>query len=54
MPHPERAYDNMLGSADGAVLLRSLLDPSGGQWRPTATEAGVASGPPGPAGSRLA
>jgi phosphoribosylformylglycinamidine synthase len=25
MPHPERACDPMLGSADGAVLLRSLL-----------------------------
>jgi len=26
MPHPERAVDGMLGSSDGAVLLRSLLD----------------------------
>ena len=26
MPHPERASDALLGSADGAVLLRSLLD----------------------------
>ena len=26
MPHPERACDDLLGSADGAVLLRSLLD----------------------------
>lgn len=25
MPHPERAYDELLGSADGAVLLRSFL-----------------------------
>jgi phosphoribosylformylglycinamidine synthase subunit PurQ / glutaminase len=25
MPHPERACDEMLGSADGAVLMRSLL-----------------------------
>lgn len=25
MPHPERASDTMLGSADGAMLLRSLL-----------------------------
>tara|TARA_B100001123_G_scaffold444615_1_gene593940 strand:- start:1772 stop:2434 length:663 start_codon:yes stop_codon:yes gene_type:complete len=25
MPHPERACDDLLGSADGAVLLRSLL-----------------------------
>jgi phosphoribosylformylglycinamidine synthase subunit PurQ / glutaminase len=54
MPHPERAYDNLLGSADGASLLRSLLDPSGDHHRPPAAEAGVASGPPGPAGSRLA
>ena len=26
MPHPERACDELLGSADGAVLLGSLLD----------------------------
>jgi phosphoribosylformylglycinamidine synthase I len=26
MPHPERASDALLGSADGIVLLRSLLD----------------------------
>jgi phosphoribosylformylglycinamidine synthase len=26
MPHPERASDTILGSADGLVLLRSLLD----------------------------
>jgi phosphoribosylformylglycinamidine synthase subunit PurQ / glutaminase len=25
MPHPERAYDELLGSADGAVLLRSFV-----------------------------
>ena len=25
MPHPERASDELLGSADGLVLLRSLL-----------------------------
>jgi phosphoribosylformylglycinamidine synthase len=25
MPHPERASDRLLGSADGVVLLRSLL-----------------------------
>lgn len=25
MPHPERAVDELLGSADGAVLIRSLL-----------------------------
>ena len=26
MPHPERAIDELLGSADGVPLLRSLLD----------------------------
>jgi phosphoribosylformylglycinamidine synthase len=26
MPHPERASDRLLGSSDGVVLLRSLLD----------------------------
>jgi phosphoribosylformylglycinamidine synthase len=26
MPHPERACDELLGSADGAVLVSSLLD----------------------------
>lgn len=25
MPHPERAYDHLLGSGDGIVLLRSML-----------------------------
>ena len=29
MPHPERASDAILGSADGVVLLRSLLAASG-------------------------
>jgi phosphoribosylformylglycinamidine synthase subunit PurQ / glutaminase len=29
MPHPERASDVMLGSTDGVVLLRSLLDAAG-------------------------
>jgi phosphoribosylformylglycinamidine synthase subunit PurQ / glutaminase len=29
MPHPERASDAMLGSADGVVLLRSLLAAAG-------------------------
>ena len=29
MPHPERASDPLLGSADGAVLLTSLLTPAG-------------------------
>ncbi|MGH9035474.1 MAG: phosphoribosylformylglycinamidine synthase subunit PurQ [Acidimicrobiia bacterium] len=36
MPHPERACEEVLGSADGAVLLRSLL-----------TRAPVAAGRPG-------
>ncbi|HEX3948157.1 MAG TPA: phosphoribosylformylglycinamidine synthase I, partial [Acidimicrobiales bacterium] len=26
MPHPERATDDLLGSSDGAVLLRALLE----------------------------
>jgi phosphoribosylformylglycinamidine synthase len=29
MPHPERAVDHLLGSTDGAVLLRSLLQAAG-------------------------
>lgn len=29
MPHPERASDTMIGSADGVVLLRSLLAAAG-------------------------
>jgi phosphoribosylformylglycinamidine synthase I len=29
MPHPERAYDRLLGSEDGAVLVRSLLKAAG-------------------------
>ena len=29
MPHPERASDAMLGSADGVVLLQSLLAAAG-------------------------
>jgi phosphoribosylformylglycinamidine synthase subunit PurQ / glutaminase len=29
MPHPERASDAVLGSADGVILLRSLLDGAG-------------------------
>jgi phosphoribosylformylglycinamidine synthase len=37
MPHPERASDPMLGSADGLVLLRSLLAAaSGDAARPAA------------------
>jgi phosphoribosylformylglycinamidine synthase len=52
MPHPERAYDNLLGSGDGAILLRSLLgDPDGRSRQAVAAEAALANGPPGPAGS---
>jgi phosphoribosylformylglycinamidine (FGAM) synthase-like amidotransferase family enzyme len=29
MPHPERASDPILGSGDGAILLRSLLAAAG-------------------------
>ena len=29
MPHPERAADTLLGSADGMLLLRSLVDSAG-------------------------
>ena len=29
MPHPERASDPILGSADGVVLLKSLLAAAG-------------------------
>ncbi len=28
MPHPERASDSLLGSTDGLVLLRSLVNPA--------------------------
>jgi phosphoribosylformylglycinamidine synthase len=31
MPHPERAIDAMLGSADGAVLVRSLIASAAGR-----------------------
>lgn len=44
MPHPERAYDKLLGSVDGAVLLASLLEPA----------AAAVSAPPESAGSPLA
>ena len=30
MPHPERAYDPLLGSGDGRVLLESLLTAAAG------------------------
>jgi phosphoribosylformylglycinamidine synthase subunit PurQ / glutaminase len=54
MPHPERAYHELLGSADGAVLLRSLLavaDPPAAQQ---AHGDDGASALPGRAGSRPA
>ncbi len=34
MPHPERASDPLLGSADGVALLSSLLDAAGGPAKP--------------------
>lgn len=42
MPHPERACDPLLGSTDGAVLLRSLLESSSGatSTAPAATTGG--------------
>ncbi len=43
MPHPERACDALLGSVDGAVLMRSFLDAgaAGGRHsRPAATRTG--------------
>jgi phosphoribosylformylglycinamidine synthase subunit PurQ / glutaminase len=40
MPHPERASDALLGSADGVPLLRSLLDAAAGR-QPTAPSAGM-------------
>jgi phosphoribosylformylglycinamidine synthase subunit PurQ / glutaminase len=52
MPHPERACDELLGSVDGLVLLRALLDAvsSGhGRSRPTAALTGER---PQPATSR--
>jgi phosphoribosylformylglycinamidine synthase len=36
MPHPERACDDLLGSADGAVLLRSFLAAAAGASAPAA------------------
>jgi phosphoribosylformylglycinamidine synthase len=50
MPHPERAYDELLGSADGAVLLRSMLEACGER---SDSSAGAEVPTPGPAGSRL-
>jgi len=34
MPHPERAWDPLLGSGDGAVLVRSFLSACGGERWP--------------------
>ena len=43
MPHPERAIDDLLGSADGVPLLRSLLDAAAGSSsRATAATAATA------------
>jgi len=52
MPHPERASDPLLGSADGRLLLESLLDSTaqsrhGDASYGLAPEAIQASGPPG-------
>ncbi len=33
MPHPEHAVDPLLGSADGALLLASLVDAARGRMR---------------------
>jgi phosphoribosylformylglycinamidine synthase I len=38
MPHPERASDLLLGSADGASLVRSLLSAAGGPRPSTAAD----------------
>jgi phosphoribosylformylglycinamidine synthase len=35
MPHPERACDPLLGSEDGAVLLRSFLLSSTARYQPS-------------------
>jgi phosphoribosylformylglycinamidine synthase len=39
MPHPERASDELLGSADGVAMLRSLLASAAGWARPRAEAA---------------
>ena len=44
MPHPERASNTLLGSADGAALLRCLVDPS----RPRPSERDGAAPPASP------
>lgn len=35
MPHPERASNELLGSADGAVLMRSILSAAGASLTPS-------------------
>ena len=45
MPHPERACDARLGSEDGAVLLRSLLDACTAGRRPATTVPAYGAGP---------
>jgi phosphoribosylformylglycinamidine synthase len=44
MPHPEHAVDPLLGSADGARILGSLVDAAGSRARPVAAAAGRATG----------
>jgi phosphoribosylformylglycinamidine synthase I len=41
MPHPEHAVDPLLGSADGALLLRSLLDSAAARAPTSVAAAGV-------------
>jgi len=36
MPHPERACDDLLGSSDGLVMMRSLLHAAGARLEPSA------------------
>ena len=53
MPHPERSCEELLGSADGALIFRSIID-SIGRGRPhPRIEYGASSDPlPGGEGSR--
>jgi phosphoribosylformylglycinamidine synthase len=44
MPHPERAYDALLGSGDGRILLESLLAAAAGA-APVSAGTGVGSAP---------
>jgi hypothetical protein len=43
MPHPERAADALLGSADGMLVLRSLVE-SAGTFGGAGTPAGTVAG----------